>query len=284
MIFESKNWPSPAKINLFLHINGRLANGYHQLQTCFQLLDYGDTLHFNINASGTIKLATTIEGVVETDNLIYKAATLLKQKSKTTLGCEISIEKVLPMGGGIGGGSSNAATTLVALNHLWQTNLSVDELADLGLKLGADVPVFVRGNSAFASGVGEQLTSINLPEKYFLVVHPNVHVSTAEVFTDPDLPRNTQEIQWDNYCFEDTQNDCQELVCQQHGDIAKTLQWLLEYAPSRMTGTGACLFAVFDNEIEARKLLQKLPLGCDGFVAKGVNRSLLFERIAEDSK
>lgn len=284
MTFESKNWPSPAKINLFLHINGQLENGYHQLQTCFQLLDYGDTLHFNINESGTIKLATAIEGVLEADNLIYKAATLLKQKSKTTLGCEISIEKVLPMGGGIGGGSSNAATTLVALNHLWQTNLSVDELADLGIKLGADVPVFVRGNSAFASGIGEQLTSIKLPEKYFLVVHPNVHVSTAEVFTDPDLPRNTQEIQWDNYRFEDTKNDCQELVCQQHADIAKTLQWLLEYAPSRMTGTGACLFAVFDNETKARKLLQKLPLDCDGFVAKGVNRSLLLERIAKDSK
>lgn len=284
MTFDSMDWPSPAKINLFLHINGRLANGYHQLQTCFQLLDYGDTLHFNINDSGVIKLTTPIAGVAEADNLIFKAAKLLKQSSKTPLGCDIAIEKVLPMGGGIGGGSSNAATVLVALNHLWKTGLSDDELADLGLQLGADVPVFVRGNSAFASGVGEQLAAVKLPEKYYLVVHPNVHVSTAEVFTDPGLPRNTQEIQWDKYNFKDTRNDCQELVCQKHVDIAKTLQWLLEYAPSRMTGTGACLFAVFDNEIEAKELLHKLPLGCDGFVAKGVNHSLLFERIAKDSE
>ncbi|MEP3581581.1 MAG: 4-(cytidine 5'-diphospho)-2-C-methyl-D-erythritol kinase, partial [Cyclobacteriaceae bacterium] len=180
-------WPSPAKLNLFLHINGRYPNGYHQLQSLFQMLDYGDKLAFAINDSGVITMLTPLEGVNDEDNLIVRAAKLLAEHANIHKGVSISLEKCLPMGGGIGGGSSNAATTLVALNHLWGVKLSEDELAELGLKLGADVPIFVRGLTAFASGVGEEITPAPQEEKWYLVANPNVHISTAEVFTAEQL-------------------------------------------------------------------------------------------------
>ncbi|MFT4994394.1 MAG: 4-diphosphocytidyl-2-C-methyl-D-erythritol kinase, partial [Paraglaciecola sp.] len=184
-------WPSPAKLNLFLHINGRNANGYHQLQSLFQLLDYGDELAFEINGSGNIELMTPIEGVDNQDNLIIKAAHLLQKTANRELGCKIYLKKRLPMGGGIGGGSSNAATTLVALNYLWGCKLNNTQLAQLGLQLGADVPIFVVGNTAFAEGVGEKLYPAASLAKSYLVVFPDCHVSTAEIFSDPELPRTT---------------------------------------------------------------------------------------------
>ncbi|WP_306522421.1 4-(cytidine 5'-diphospho)-2-C-methyl-D-erythritol kinase [Rheinheimera sp.] len=279
--------PAPAKLNLFLHITGRRTDGYHLLQTLFQILDTGDELQFSANQSGAIKLACNDKSLEGTDNLIYRAAMALKPYAATDAGVEIFLDKKLPMGGGLGGGSSDAATTLHALNKLWQLNLAVAELADIGLKLGADVPLFVEGYTAFAQGVGEKLTPVLLPEKVFLVVTPACHVSTVAVFTHPDLIRNSKVIteadvlnsfgtvggNWlSNSCW---RNDCQPLVERLYPIVALTLQWLVEYAPSRMTGTGASLFAEFPDEISARRALANLPDNCSGFVARGVNRSPL---------
>ena len=274
-------WPSPAKLNLFLHINGRRPDNYHELQSLFQILDYGDELQFDVVPDGNVELKTPIEGVENNDNLIVKAARLLKQETQTSLGCEITLTKKLPMGGGIGGGSSNAATTLLALNYLWNTKLNISQLAELGLSLGADVPIFVRGHTAFAEGVGEKITAVRLEEKHYLVVVPPSHVSTAAIFQSPNLPRSTPKIQWDEYNFDTTCNDCEELVCELYPNIAKTLQWLLEYAPSRLTGTGACIFAVFKHEKDALFALEKLPDGLNGFVCKGVNQSPVHRLLSE---
>lgn len=272
-------WPSPAKLNLFLHITGQLDNGYHSLQSLFQILDFGDELAFEISPTKPIELLTPIPGVENHDNLIVKAAQLLQQHTNVSKGCNIRIKKCLPMGGGIGGGSSNAATTLVALNHYWNTGLTIQQLCDLGLTLGADVPIFVRGKTAFAEGVGEKIYPVELEQKYYLVVFPNCHVSTAEIFQAKDLPLNTAKIDWQNYRFEDTHNDCEKLVCNRYPKVANLLHWLLEYAPSRMTGTGACLFAVFDSADEACQLKEQLAEDCTGFVAKGVNRSGLLTQL-----
>lgn len=274
------NWyPSPAKLNLFLHINGRYDNGYHQLQSLFQLLDVGDEIGICANQSGKIELKTPIQGVAYEDNLIVKAAKALKVHAHGQVGCELYVRKKLPMGGGIGGGSSNAATTLVALNQLWDVKLSEDELAELGLKLGADVPIFVRGLTAFASGVGEEITPAPQEEKWYLVANPNVHISTAEVFTAEQLTRNTPIMQWEDYQFEKTRNDCQQLVVNRYPEVANLLQWLVHYAPSRMTGTGACVFATFSDDVCAKQVQAKLPAAWQSFVAKGVNRSPLLQKL-----
>jgi 4-diphosphocytidyl-2-C-methyl-D-erythritol kinase len=283
MVKQLNWWPSPAKLNLFLHINGRYKNGYHQLQSVFELLDFGDELAFEVDNSGVVELLTPIDGVEYIDNLVVQAALLLqKYKSNPTnkkLGCKIYLKKRLPMGGGIGGGSSNAATTLVALNYLWDCQLNNTKLAELGLQLGADVPIFVHGRSAFAEGVGEQLTPIRLPSKCYLVVFPDCHVSTAEIFSAQNLPRETAKIRYQDYQFENTHNDCQELVCNLYPNVAKTLRWLLEYAPSRMTGTGACVFAVFNSEKHALNVQAKLPIGTTSFVANGLSRSPLHDKL-----
>ena len=276
-------WPSPAKLNLFLHINGRYPNGYHQLQSVFQLLDYGDELAFEINHSGKIELCTPIPGVAHDNNLIVRAAVLLKHYLTTHnpvhshLGCRIYLKKRLPMGGGIGGGSSNAATVLVVLNTLWQAELPLTELARLGLQLGADVPIFVEGNTAFAEGVGEKLQPFAVDRQTYLVVFPDCHVSTQAVFTHPDLPRDTAKIAPSDYQFDTTHNDCQELVCQLYPNVAKTLRWLLEYAPSRMTGTGSCVFAVFNDPVQALRIQNLLPEGSISFIATGCSRSPLHQ-------
>jgi 4-diphosphocytidyl-2-C-methyl-D-erythritol kinase len=281
-------WPSPAKLNLFLHINGQYKNGYHQLQSLFQILDYGDELAFDINSSDKITLADPIAGVADEDNLIIKAALLLKEtalkqslpntKSKQ-LGCHIHLKKRLPMGGGIGGGSSNAATTLIVLNQLWGCGLGETELATLGLTLGADVPIFIQGKTAFAEGVGEKLQPVNLPAKTYLVLFPDSHVCTAEIFSLPNLPRNTAKVNFSDYSFANTHNDCQEIVCERYPNVAKALQWLLEYAPSRMTGTGACVFAIFEHRQEALNVQALLPQGSTSFVANGINTSLLHSQV-----
>lgn len=277
----SNVWLSPAKLNLFLHINNRRQDGYHELQSLFQLLDYGDEMQFDTTQDGVIQLTPVLDGVANEDNLVIKAARLLQQKTGTTLGAKIRLNKKLPMGGGIGGGSSNAATTLLVLNHLWQTQQNIDELAELGLTLGADVPIFVHGRTAFAEGVGEKITAIDIPNNYYLVVTPDVHVSTGAIFQHPNLPRATPKIRWTDYKFDKTHNDCQELVCEMYPNIAKTLQWLLEYAPSRLTGTGACVFSVFEHEKDAYSAFENLPEGLNGFVCKGVNRSAIHRRLSE---
>lgn len=266
-------YPSPAKLNLFLHITGRYENGYHQLQSLFQLLDIGDDVGFDVNTNDDVKIAQQLPGVPEQDNLVYRAAMALKTHAPQGTGCTFHIKKRLPMGGGIGGGSSNAATVLVVLNQLWRCNLDTQTLANIGLTLGADVPIFVHGNTAFAEGVGEVLLPTAIAEKWYLVATPNVSISTSSIFTSVDLPRNTPKIDFKTYSFEKTHNDCQTLVEKTHKDVANLLQWLLHYAPSRMTGTGASVFAVFDAKENADKVLRLLPDCYAGFVAKGVNRS-----------
>ncbi|WJG08252.1 4-(cytidine 5'-diphospho)-2-C-methyl-D-erythritol kinase [Aliiglaciecola sp. LCG003] len=276
-------WPSPAKLNLFLHITGRNPQGYHLLQSLFQMVDVGDRLAFKVNQSGIINLQTVLQDVPAEQNLIVKAAKLLQHYTKTSAGCDIWLDKVLPMGGGIGGGSSNAATTLVALNYLWNTNLPSHVLSELGLQLGADVPIFIQGKTAFAEGVGEIISPVELKTQYYLIVFPNCHVSTAEVFAAADLPRNTPKIAWSDYSFEQTHNDCQKLVSQRYPKVANLLAHLLEYAPSRMTGTGACLFAIFDTNNQAQQVKDTLPEDCQAFIAKGVNNSPLCDHLAKKS-
>ncbi len=274
--------PAPAKLNLMLHINGRRPDGYHELQTVFQFLDKSDYLEFELRDDQQLLLHSDLNEVVaSSDNLILKAAKLLQQHTKTAFGIDIYLEKNLPMGGGIGGGSSDAATTLLALNHLWKTALSENELAEIGIKLGADVPVFIRGFAAFAEGIGERLSPISLPEKWFLVLTPNVHVSTVEVFTAQELHRSTPSVSPDELFNIDWKNDCQPLVVNKYPQVAKALGWLIEYAPSRMTGTGACVFAEFDNEQQAQTVFAKLPADLNGFIAKSLNRSPVLDCLAE---
>ncbi|MBR9873982.1 MAG: 4-(cytidine 5'-diphospho)-2-C-methyl-D-erythritol kinase [Vibrionaceae bacterium] len=281
MIDISTRWPSPAKLNLFLYINGRTENGYHELQTLFQFVDHGDELTIKANKTGNITLSPEMEGVPLQDNLIWKAATALQEYAQCHLGAHIDLKKVLPMGGGIGGGSSNAATTLVALNYLWQLNLSDDELAQIGLKLGADVPVFVRGFAAFAEGVGEKLSPAYPEEKWYLVVRPNVSIATVDVFRHPDLTRNTEKRDLAALLNTPNVNDCEKIVRMLYPEVDKQLSWLLQYAPSRLTGTGSCVFAEFSSKSEAETLLAQLSDDVSAFVAQGRNTSPLKETLAE---
>ncbi|MGR5133181.1 4-(cytidine 5'-diphospho)-2-C-methyl-D-erythritol kinase [Vibrio alfacsensis] len=281
MIDLSTRWPSPAKLNLFLYINGRTANGYHELQTLFQFIDHGDELTIQANDSGEITISPEIDGVPLKDNLIWKAATALQRYANCSYGAHIDLHKILPMGGGIGGGSSNAATALVALNYLWQTNLSDDELAEIGLVLGADVPVFIRGFSAFAEGVGEKLSPAHPDEKWYLVVRPNVSIATADIFGHPNLTRNTPKRDLDTLLNTPSVNDCEKIVRLLYPEVDKQLSWLLQYAPSRLTGTGSCVFAEFLSKSEAETILAQLSDNVSAFVAQGRNISPLKETLAE---
>ena len=271
--------PSPAKLNLFLYITGRKENGYHELQTLFQFLNYGDELQFEILADPTIALTNQIEGVPLEHNLIYRAAKILQDHTACKLGAKIGVTKRLPIGAGLGGGSSNAATVLVGLNHLWQTGLTLEELAEIGLSLGADVPIFVRGFAAFVEGVGEKLTACQPPEKWYLVLKPEVSISTALIFQHPDLPRNTPKRNIEQLLREDYTNDCEKVVRDHYSEVEDLLSWLVQYAPSRLTGTGACVFAEFDREDEARKVLALAPKSVQGFVAQGQNISPLHQAL-----
>jgi 4-diphosphocytidyl-2-C-methyl-D-erythritol kinase len=267
--------PAPAKLNLFLHITGRRADGYHNLQTLFRMLDVGDELSFRATQNNTIDFRCSDASIAGADNLVVRAAKLLQPLAAKHAGVEIYLEKRTPMGGGLGGGSSDAATTLHALNVLWQLGLSIQQLAEIGLKLGADVPVFVHGQTAFAEGVGEQLQPVELPDCWYLVVTPDAHVSTAAVFTHPDLVRDSKPLTLADLMTSPWRNDCQPLVERLCPQVAITLQWLVEYAPSRMTGTGASVFAEFADELSARRALADLPANCRGFVARGLNQSPL---------
>ncbi|AVV83717.1 4-diphosphocytidyl-2C-methyl-D-erythritol kinase [Shewanella putrefaciens] len=265
---------------MFLHINGRRTDGYHELQTLFQFIDYCDMLDFKVTDSSELILHSNMAGVVaDSDNLILRAAKSLQQMTSFKGGAEIWLDKRLPMGGGLGGGSSDAATTLVALNTLWNTQLSTAELAKIGLKLGADIPVFIHGFAAFAEGIGERLQVVSPPEPWYLVIAPDAHVSTAEVFQDPLLPRNTPKLAIDTLMSQAWINDCQKLVVSKYPQVAKALGWLLEYAPSRMTGAGACVFGEFTQQQQALAALAKLPSDMQGFVAKGMNISPLITRL-----
>ena len=267
--------PAPAKLNLFLHITGRRKDGYHLLQTLFQFLDYGDTLHFTPRDDGQIRLTSELPGVAAEDNLIVRAARSLQQASGTRLGADIRLDKRLPMGGGIGGGSSDAATTLLGLDRLWNTRLGEDRLAELGLQLGADVPVFVRGRAAWAEGVGEQLTPVEVDEPWYLVVAPACQVSTAEIFSDERLTRDTPAITLAAFREHGGRNDCLPVVTARYPEIRNTLILLNKFCEAKMTGTGSCLFGAFPNEREADKVRARLPATLQAFVAKGCNVSPL---------
>lgn len=273
--------PSPAKLNLMLHILGRREDGYHELQTLFQFLDYGDEMTFSVRDDGKICLHTEFAGVPHDQNLIVKAATKLQQQSGCSLGIDIWIKKVLPMGGGIGGGSSNAATTLLGLNHLWQLGWDQDRLATLGLSLGADVPVFVRGHAAFAEGVGEILTPVEPEEPWYLVLVPQVAVSTAEIFSHPLLTRDSLPIKVRPVPKGNSRNDCEAVVTELYPDVRKALNLLGKYTEAKLTGTGSCIFGAFPNEADADKVLHLLTETLTGFVAKGSNVSMLHRKLQD---
>ncbi|TDX97759.1 4-(cytidine 5'-diphospho)-2-C-methyl-D-erythritol kinase [Thiohalophilus thiocyanatoxydans] len=272
-------WPAPAKLNRFLHITGRRDDGYHLLQTVFQLLDYGDRLAFSLRDDGAIHRVTALAGVPAEQDLVVRAARLLQEAGGVEIGTDIRVDKRLPMGGGLGGGSSNAATTLVALDHLWNTRLGVDTLAELGMQLGADVPVFVRGHSAWAEGVGEQLQPLDLPNRWYLVLIPPVTVSTAAVFSDSHLRRDCPPITIRDFLAapESPQwgNVCEAPVRARYPEVAAALDALNALAPARLTGTGACVFAAFETESAANAAWQQLAEDWQGFVARGVNESPL---------
>lgn len=267
--------PAPAKLNLFLHITGRRADGYHLLQTVFQFLEQADTLHFTGRDDGEIHLAPDLAGVPAESNLIVRAARLLQARAGGSCGADIVLEKRLPMGGGIGGGSSDAATTLLGLNRLWGLDLTLDELARLGLVLGADVPVFVRGVAAWAEGVGEALTPVDIPEPWYLVLTPNAHVSTADVFRHPQLTRDTPAITVAAFLggglARSVRNDCENIVRQLSPEVDAALQWLAQHGTARMTGTGACCFIACPDRATAEHLLATSPI--PGFVSRGCNQS-----------
>ncbi len=272
--------PAPAKLNLFLHITGRRADGYHLLQTVFQFITEADTLHFSPRTDGQITLSPGLAGVPAEQNLIVRAARLLQElaaaKTPGSLpGADIRLEKRLPMGGGIGGGSSDAATTLLGLNRLWTLQLDEDRLAALGLKLGADVPVFVRGRAAWAEGVGDHLTPLEIPEPWYLVLTPKAHVSTAEVFNHADLTRSTPAITLAAFLGggrpPSLRNDCENVVRKLAPEVDAALSWLALHGPARMTGTGACCFLECTDRESARTLLANSPI--PGFVTRGMNRS-----------
>lgn len=283
---SSLNWPAPAKLNLFLYVTGKRSDGYHNLQTLFQFLDFGDELTITINHSGNIELLNAVAGVPEEQNLIVRAAKLLRQHAlnqsrlSEQAGAKLSVIKNLPMGGGLGGGSSDAATVLVALNHSWKTGFSLDELAAFGLALGADVPVFIHGYAAIAEGVGEKLIPVNPPEKWFLVIHPGVHIPTPLIFNDPELTRDTPRRNMTELLLSDYHNDCEPVVRKRFREVEQLVSWLLEYAPSRLTGTGACVFAQFDTESTARQVFAVVPKKWQGFVARGLNVSPLHAHLS----
>ncbi len=278
--------PSPAKLNLFLHIVGRRPDGYHELQTLFQFLDYGDDITLSLTPEQPgIHLENPVAGVPDDDNLILRAARALVARARHELpGVSIGINKRLPMGGGLGGGSSNAATTLLGLNHLWRLGLDYDELAEIGLALGADVPVFVRGHAAFREGIGEKLTPAFPPEDWFVVLKPDCHINTAKIFSEQGLTRDTPRIKIAPAFEGDAsryRNDCEGVVKRLYPEVRESMEWLTQFGPARLTGTGACIFGRFPTESAARIIWESKPSGITGFVAKGVNVSPLHQKLTE---
>lgn len=282
-ITVSRGWPAPAKLNLFLHITGRRADGYHLLQTLFQFLDHGDMLDFELRADGRITRPTGPGEIAEADDLVVRAAQLLRESSGVRHGVDIHLHKRLPHQAGLGGGSSDAATTLVALNRLWAVGLDTEALAALALELGADVPVFVRGRAAWAEGVGEILTPVDLPEPWYLVLQPGCRIVTREVFQAPDLTRNSAAITITHFYAGEGHNDFEPVVRKRYPPVAQALDWLGQRAPARLTGSGACVFAAFESESAAQRVLGALPQAWQGFVARGRNQSPLLDRLTQSA-
>lgn len=294
---------APAKLNLFLRITGRRPDGYHELQTLFQLLDYGDNLSFELRSDKTLTLSIHCDALgtdptvaeqsdlqddlqahlnnhlkshLSSDphnNLVTRAALSLQQHASCALGADIHLTKRLPIGGGLGGGSSDAATTLIALNKLWNLNYHLDELAEIGLKLGADVPVFIHGHTAWAEGIGEHLSPVDMPPLWYVVIKPPCSISTTEIFSDQQLTRNASPITIRAFRDHGAGNDCQDVAEKRHPELKTVRLWLNQYAPAQMTGTGACVFASFANQAQAAAVLAKKPVQWQGFIAQGLNKS-----------
>ena len=277
MTKQSTQFLAPAKLNLFLHITGRREDGYHELQTLFQLLDFGDRMTFDVSNDGILSLHLSFSENVENDtpldnNLVTRAAALLRlEAGNPQLGASITLNKRLPSGAGLGGGSSNAATCLGALNCLWGLNLSTEKLCEIGVKLGADVPVFICGKSAWAEGIGERLSPVELGDSWYLVVSPKCSVSTAEVFCHEHLTRNSQAIKMADFLAGSARNDCESVTRKLHPEVDRAFEILAQYADFRMSGTGSSLFSSFESEAGAKKVLNVLPGNLTGFVAKGID-------------
>lgn len=268
-----RTWPAPAKLNLFLHVTGRRADGYHTLQTVFQFLDYGDELSFLVTDDGKITHGAPVAGVAADRDLSLRAARLLQESRGVTQGVRIHLAKRLPIGGGLGGGSSDAATTLLALNELWHAGLSVPQLAALGLKLGADVPVFIHGHAAWAEGIGEILTPVEPAETWYLVLVPPVHVSTAQVFADPELTGYSPPLTIrDFHEGRGLRNDLEPVVRRRYPDVDRAMRLLAEHGTPRMSGSGGCVFLNVGNADQGRQILERIPEPFTGFVARGLNR------------
>ena len=276
-------YPAPAKLNLFLHVVGRRGDGYHLLQSVFRFIDFSDTVHLLLRDDGCIDRVGDLPGVPEDLDLTLRAARLLQRYAPSGAGVSIRVDKCVPLGGGLGGGSSDAATVLLALNRLWALDLSRQRLQELALMLGADVPVFIFGQSAFAEGVGERLTRVKLAPAWYVVLVPPVHVATAAIFAAPELTRNTPALTIAPFCAAQNMdvaglhNDLQAIVVQRYPEVLQYLGWLGQYAEARMTGSGACVFAAFDSKEAADRVVHDLPEGMQGFVAQGLDRHPLFE-------
>ncbi|NDI86376.1 4-(cytidine 5'-diphospho)-2-C-methyl-D-erythritol kinase [Undibacterium crateris] len=272
--------PAPAKLNLFLHVTGRRDDGYHLLQTAFQLIDRCDLLDFDVRQDGQILRTNDVPGVPADSDLIVRAARLLQQKTGTTLGADLTLHKILPMGGGVGGGSSDAATTLMALNHLWQTGLSRTELMALGLQLGADVPFFIFGENAFAEGVGEELQAISTPERWFVVIEPGVHVPTPAIFSSRELTRDSKAVRIADFSSNAEnywRNDLQTVACAMFPQVDEAIQWLSKFGNAKMTGSGACVFCAFADESAADKVIMQMPGRWKSWKAKSLNQHPLVD-------
>jgi len=272
--------PAPAKLNLGLHICGRRSDGYHNLQTVFQFIDICDELEFLARDDEQITLTPPLPGVDLHENLIWRAATLLQQHTGSMRGVDITLRKRLPLGGGIGGGSSNAATTLVGLNRLWQCGLDRAQLQQLGIRLGADVPIFIHGHAAFAEGVGERLTDVVLAEPWYLVLVPQVHVSTAHIFSHQELTRNSEITRMSAFLEQGNRNDCEALVRKLYPAVDDTMRWLNQYGSARLTGTGACVYCSCDLHEQAQTIADQVPEDWRYFIAKGCNESPLYRELA----
>jgi len=281
MISTRSVWPAPAKLNLFLHILGRRPDGYHELQTCFQFLDLCDEISIEVRSDGLIRRTIEIAGLAPDEDLCIRAAKALQAATGSPLGADIGLTKKIPVGGGLGGGSSDAATCLLALNHLWGVHWPKEKLAALGLKLGADVPVFVHGRVAWAEGVGERLTPLYPPmapiEPNYLILKPNVFVSTAAVFQDPELTRNSAPITIHGFLASGGRNDCLGVVRRRYPEVAHALDWLSVFGSARLTGTGACVFLACETKDLAQEIMSKVPPEFEGFLARGLNDSPLLE-------
>ncbi len=272
--------PAPAKLNLFLHVTGRRDDGYHLLQTAFQLIDRCDLLDFDVRQDGQILRTNDVPGVPADSDLIVRAARLLQQKTGTTLGADLTLHKILPMGGGVGGGSSDAATTLMALNHLWKTGLSRTELMALGLQLGADVPFFIFGENAFAEGVGEELQAISTPERWFVVIEPGVHVPTPAIFSSRELTRDSKAVRIADFSSNAEnywRNDLQTVACAMFPQVDEAIQWLSKFGNAKMTGSGACVFCAFADESAADKVIMQMPGRWKSWKAKALNQHPLVD-------